>query len=111
LLSAGGQTWRFSPDLGDLTYVDAGFGTNLGTFAVSAEMVEGGALNMNFSAPQGTTGDLSVPYPKSGGRITLREVSGAYGVIVMEITGSPGPGERIEVQGLEGGEWEVRFEK
>lgn len=62
LLSDGGATWEITPDIGDLTFVDAGFSTNLGAFSSQVNASADGMITgMKFSAPTGTTGSVRVP--------------------------------------------------
>ncbi|KGO41074.1 Bacterial alpha-L-rhamnosidase [Penicillium expansum] len=58
LKSAAGATWSIAPQPGNLTSVDAGFVTKLGTFAIDFEVRDGTYQHLRFSTPIGTTGDV-----------------------------------------------------
>ena len=82
--------------MGDLTDVDAGFETPLGTFSntVKASGVNGTVTQMQFSTPKGTTGSVSLP--------------GVVGKLVCN--GSPSVTlVNGEATGLQGGDWTCRF--
>ena len=62
LLTAGGQTWELSPDLGGLTSVDTGFSTTLGSFSSQVEASEDGTITaFKFATPTGTMGSVRLP--------------------------------------------------
>ncbi|KAL2355302.1 bacterial alpha-L-rhamnosidase domain-containing protein [Cryomyces antarcticus] len=110
LLSAGGQTWKMAPALGDLTSVDAGFATSLGMFAAQTNVTASGGMRMSFEAPVGTMGAVSVPYPSCSGKMLLHEVNGASGDLEVDVVAEKGtPTGNIEIDGLEGGQWELDF--
>ena len=104
---AGGQTWVMSPNPGDLESVEAGFQTTLGSFAVSLAQKNGvGISSYNFSAPVGTSGMVSIPLPACVGTITAS--NGALGEKTVPVSGATGNGTaRVEIQGLDGGDWVV----
>lgn len=110
LLSAGGETWLISPQPGDLTHVDAGFETSLGTFAATTTTADAeGGMSVDFLAPAGTMGGVSVPYPNCAGTMTLHETNGACGDVVLVVLENSDAQGRIEVDGLIGGDWQLRF--
>lgn len=86
-----------APQLGDLTSVDAGLTTSRGVFS-SKWSLEGNALRLDISVPQGTTGTVGIPLPNNSTKGTL--------------TGSSMRGEEVEadtfgriwVDGLSGGD-------
>ncbi|KAK4956393.1 hypothetical protein LTR10_005917 [Elasticomyces elasticus] len=61
LLTAGGATWEISPMLGNLTTVDAGFATSLGSFSNQVNASSSGITGMQFTTPAGTTGTVRLP--------------------------------------------------
>ena len=63
LASASGTTWEISPQLGDLTFVEAGFQTALGSFSVAVQTSgpNGTVTSLNFSTPAGTRGTVRLP--------------------------------------------------
>ena len=61
LLTNGGETWAITPELGDLTEVDAGFSTNLGAFASQVNASNGAITGFKFATPTGTSGRVSLP--------------------------------------------------
>ena len=89
--------------------VDAGFETSLGGFSATTTMDANGEMSMDFSAPSGTMGAVSVPYPACSGQMTLREVNGKCEDVVVDVVAQENASGRIEVEGLVGGNWEVRF--
>lgn len=81
--------------MGDLTDVDAGFVTPLGTFSntVKASGINGTIEQMSFSTPKGTSGSVSLPGIK--GRLTC---SGEPSVTLVN----------GEATGLVGGDWTLQ---
>ncbi|EMC93052.1 glycoside hydrolase family 78 protein [Baudoinia panamericana UAMH 10762] len=73
LLSAGGSTWQISPMLGNLTSVDTGFQTTLGSFTSQVNASSGAITGLRFATPSGTTGSVSLP----GVSGSLRATNGA----------------------------------
>ncbi|KAL2701605.1 hypothetical protein AAEP93_005903 [Penicillium crustosum] len=91
LKSAAGATWSIAPQPGDLTFVDAGFVTKLGSFAVAFELRNGTYQHLRFSTPVGTIGDLVLP----GSNGTLISVNGLKVALGADGVAS----------GLAGGNW------
>lgn len=95
LTGPAGTTWRYAPQPGNLTNVDAGFSTKLGVFSSTFQRTDTeGYQKLSFNTPNGTTGDV--------------ELAGTKGTLVSK------NGRRVElvngaVKGLEGGLW--RLEK
>ncbi|KAL5359241.1 Six-hairpin glycosidase-like protein [Aspergillus floccosus] len=92
LTGPAGATWRFAPQPGNLTSVDAGFSTVLGSFDTTFERSEnGGYSRLRFSTPRGTVGDVDL---------------GGEGVLVSE----NGTSVRLvdgAATGLRGGLWRL----
>lgn len=108
LLSAGGKTWRIAPSLGDLKVADAGFSTDVGFFSAKTQLDDDGAWNMEFEAPQGTSGEVKLPELGCVGKVVLEEQSGNYEDILVEIQAADaGP---VTLSGLPGGKWTVNYE-
>jgi hypothetical protein len=63
LESSGGKIWRIEPQVGDLTSVEAGFQTTLGTFSssITTTGVNGSISSLNFTTPSGTSGSIILP--------------------------------------------------
>jgi hypothetical protein len=62
LVSESGKTWRIAPQLGDLSEVEAGFETNLGSFYIEIRTNGNGKISiLRFHTPPGTTGSISLP--------------------------------------------------
>ncbi|KAF9885487.1 hypothetical protein FE257_012814 [Aspergillus nanangensis] len=60
-----GLTWKIAPQFGDLKSAEGGFMTSLGKFSVSWEKkLE--HYTLHFVVPQGTRGNLTLPYIRSG---------------------------------------------
>ena len=74
-VTAAGSTWLFNPQVGNLTFVEAGFPSELGAFEASYSSVESSGFEYQFSAPAGTSGNVSVPKPAACG--------GKEGVLVL----------------------------
>lgn len=55
-----GSSWRLAPQFGDLTAVQAGFSTSLGTFEASWTRSDT-SYALNYTVPEGTTGELLLP--------------------------------------------------
>jgi len=109
LTSAAGQTWKVAPQLGNLTTTDTGFQTPLGSFSAQTNATASAGLNIDFSAPAGTSGVVSVPYPSCGGSLTLDEVNGACSSVTVDVIKAASPSGNIEIDGLQGGQWQLRF--
>jgi hypothetical protein len=60
LLSPGGATWMLAPQFGDLTSVEGGFTTNLGTFSAKWALTSNG-YSLNYNMPNSTSGTLVLP--------------------------------------------------
>jgi hypothetical protein len=56
-----GLTWQLAPQVGDLTHVEGGFTTTLGQFWASWTEDANGGIQLNYSAPGGTNGNVIVP--------------------------------------------------
>ncbi|EON60895.1 hypothetical protein W97_00105 [Coniosporium apollinis CBS 100218] len=111
LVSAGGETWRIAPSLGDLQHVHAGFSTSVGAFEVEVRKeADGAGFSMSFETPEGTEGGLSVEYPACSGRMVLRDRKGRCGDTVVVVESNGAQEGRIVLEGLAGGEWEVAFQ-
>ncbi|KAH7377932.1 alpha-L-rhamnosidase, partial [Cadophora sp. MPI-SDFR-AT-0126] len=95
LTSSMGKTWTISPTLGDLTEVDVGFKSPLGSFSNKVSAKDGKICSMKFSTPGGTTGTVSLP----GVQGELLRGRGA--AIVKLVDG--------KASGLVGGEWTLRL--
>ncbi|KAB8218983.1 Six-hairpin glycosidase-like protein [Aspergillus novoparasiticus] len=93
LTGPAGATWRFAPQPGDLTSVDAGYTTALGLFSTTFKRSENGDYQeLSFTTPQGTTGDV--------------DLAGAEGTLVSA------DGERVSLvkgtaTGITGGSWNL----
>ncbi|KAG9755462.1 bacterial alpha-L-rhamnosidase domain-containing protein, partial [Aureobasidium melanogenum] len=109
LVTAGGRTWKMAPKLGDLSTAHAGFSTSVGTFEVYTNVTSNGSISMDFSTPVGTRGGVAVPYPSCAGTMRLHEVQGRCKDVVLDIQTAANQTGDIEVEGLVGGDWEVRF--
>ncbi|GLA37017.1 hypothetical protein AnigIFM63309_003516 [Aspergillus niger] len=87
-----GATWLYKPQPGNLTQVEAGFSTRLGSFASSFSRSGGRYQELSFSTPNGTTGSVE-----------LGDVSGQLvserGVKVQLVGG--------KASGLQGGKWKL----
>jgi hypothetical protein len=109
LTSAGGRTWIVKPSLGDLTSAEAGFNTGLGSFSVNnTRDAETGAFKIDFETPVGTSGAVSVEYPSCSGTLVLSQAGNE--VATLDVEKDDGPHGRIEIDGLQGGSWEVNFQ-
>lgn len=103
LLSAGGEAWRVAPNLGDLSVAEAGFSTTLGWFEAKTKTSEDG-LEMEFEAPEGTSGEVRVP-ASCEGRIVMQEQNGKCEDITIEV-GATDVGS-ISAAGVAGGKWKA----
>ena len=64
ITSPVGGTWKLAPQFGDLTSVQGGFTTSLGTFQAAWNTTQTG-YTLEFSVPEGTEGTLVLPLLKS----------------------------------------------
>lgn len=87
----GGATWVIAPQPGNLSSVDAGLSTLLGSFSVTFQRTSSGSYrHFNITAPKGTLGTVRLP--------------GSTGVLVS----SSGQQVRLvngTASGLQGGKW------
>ena len=60
--SAAGKTWLIEPQLGGLQNIEAGYQTNVGSFSSHVMALNGGGLNVTFSTPHGTSGNVRLRY-------------------------------------------------
>lgn len=96
LTGPAGNKWYYAPQPGDLTDVHAGFETKLGVFSSAFKRTaRSGYTSLEFSAPNGTVGDVSLP--------------GTNGSLVS------GDGRRVTLvdgvaNGLKGGSWKLHME-
>lgn len=93
LTGPAGSTWKFAPQPGNLTDVDAGFATRLGAFSTTFSRTDDGFQRVSFNAPNGTMGDV--------------ELAGTKGSLVSR------EGKRVDLlngkaKGLAGGHWELK---
>ncbi|KAF2687248.1 glycoside hydrolase family 78 protein [Lentithecium fluviatile CBS 122367] len=102
LRSAGGKTWRIAPTLGDLKFADAGFSTRVGFFSAKTQISESG-WDLEFEAPEGTTGELRIPSTACIGKVALQEASGKCDNINVEVSESNA--DPVTVLGILGGKW------
>lgn len=106
LVAAGGQEWKIAPRLGDLTEVDAGFSTSIGFFSAKTKKdTKTGGLSIEFQAPEGTEGSVSIEYPKCKGTLTLR-AKGCEDVTV-KYTGDASSTGTLDIAGLAGKTWHL----
>ncbi|PLB46847.1 Six-hairpin glycosidase [Aspergillus steynii IBT 23096] len=56
-----GLTWKIAPQFGDLKTVEGGFTTSLGKFQVAWKR-KPDEYTLHFSVPEGTRGDLTLPF-------------------------------------------------
>lgn len=67
IISAGGKQWQIEPQVGDLTTVESGITTPLGSFTVDITADgKGGITAFSFVTPAGTTGDVVLPGGTTG---------------------------------------------
>ncbi|KEF56716.1 uncharacterized protein A1O9_06906 [Exophiala aquamarina CBS 119918] len=77
--SAAGKTWLVAPQLGGLHSVEAGYQTNVGSFASRAIAMPHGGLNVTFNTPVATSGKAQLRYSGLLGRLTVpRDSTGHY---------------------------------
>lgn len=67
IIASAGQKWKIVPAVGDLTSVESGMSTTLGTFSVDITADgKGGITAFSFVTPDGTTGDVVLPSGTTG---------------------------------------------
>ncbi|KAG9696044.1 bacterial alpha-L-rhamnosidase domain-containing protein, partial [Aureobasidium melanogenum] len=109
LVTAGGRTWKMAPKLGNLSTAHAGFSTPVGSFEAFTNVTSNGSISMDFSTPVGTTGGVGIPYPSCAGIMRLHEVQGRCKDVIFDIQAAANQTGDIEVEGLVGGDWQLRF--
>ena len=95
------------PSPGDLTAVEAGFSTGLGTFA-AGYVSKGRGWEYSFKAPKGTNGILSVETPDCDRLPTIVGDGGSRKVVAVSAKSSAND-DRTEVDGLVRGSWKATF--
>lgn len=65
-----GLTWKIAPQFGDLKTVEGGFTTSLGKFQVSWKR-KPDEYTLRFSVPEGTRGDLLLPFVTRGDKPSI----------------------------------------
>ncbi|ORY14279.1 bacterial alpha-L-rhamnosidase domain-containing protein [Clohesyomyces aquaticus] len=105
ILSAGGKTWRVAPNLGDLKFADAGFSTSLGKFSAKTQISDG-ALQIDFEAPAGTTGEVTIPSISCAGTMLVQKINGYGEDIKVDIIN---PNVPLSLAGVAGGQWNIKF--
>lgn len=113
MVGGGGQEWLIAPRLGGLATVDAGYATPLGMFSAHTNAsADVGVTGIDFSAPVGTTGSVSLPYPACAGTVRLVEVNGASEPVTLEVAAAEegtSMSASVEIGGLAGGDWQLRY--
>lgn len=95
-MTAAGQQWRIQPQVGDLTSVESGMSTTLGSFSVEITADgNGGITAFSFVAPDGTVGDVVLPSDTIG---SLTSSSGE----TVELTSGV-------AAGVSGGSWSLTY--
>ncbi|KAE8151644.1 Six-hairpin glycosidase-like protein [Aspergillus avenaceus] len=94
LTGRAGATWRFAPQPGNLSRVDAGYKTALGLFASKFARENDAYRSLNFTTPQGTFGEV--------------QLAGTDGTLVSEA------GEKIPLvdgaaTNVRGGSWTLQL--
>lgn len=105
LTSAAGKTWKLAPSLGGLKDVEAGYETTVGPFSSSIKADSDGGLTIEFSAPTGTSGVISVEHPGKAGKLTIHDVNCKSGDIVVQFTA--GETGRVEAYHVPGGTYSI----
>lgn len=105
LLGGGGNTWRIAPSFGDLTVADAGFSTGIGFFSAKTQVANRG-FEIDFETPSGTSGEVRIPKASCAGTALLKEPSGKYGALEIDITHA---NAAMTVADVPGGKWKVTF--
>ena len=89
-----GKEWTLAPQFGDLQFAEAGFVTGLGKFWASWEVRRGGERYvLEFSAPEGTSGVVTLPALPAGceGNVSMnrkrRGKLDAGGTMQLEVQG------------------------
>lgn len=84
------------PEVGDLTSVESGMSTTLGSFSVEiAADGNGGITAFSFVTPDGTTGDVVLPSDTTG---TIMSSSGETVALTSGVA-----------TGVSGGSWSLTF--
>lgn len=94
ITGAAGATWRIAPQPGNLTEVDAGFTTDLGSFATSFQLTNDGKgyKEFSFTTPSGTQGDVKL----AGVEGALVSDSGRIKLVNGAATGVKGGSWKLE---------------
>ncbi len=95
LTSSIGKTWTISPTLGDLTDVDVGFQTPLGSFSNTVHAENGTIRSMKFNTPAGTTGSVLLPGVQG-------ELIGHTRAAIVKLVDG-------KASGVAGGQWTLRL--
>lgn len=105
LTSAAGKTWKLAPSLGGLENVEAGYETTVGSFSSNVKAAGDGGLTIEFSAPTGTSGVISVEHPGKAGKLRIHDVDCKSGDIVVQF--AAGETGRVETHNVSGGTYKI----
>jgi hypothetical protein len=92
----GGKEWSLAPQMGDLSFAEAGFTTPLGSFSAGWKK-HGDTLSLSVSTPKGTRGEVILP---STVKMTTK--------VDAQMSQSP-LGETLQTFSLQGGEQTFTF--
>ena len=107
-IGADGSTWLFAPQPGNLTDVQAGYETAIGSFSAHYTASQDGSWAYEFAAPAGTAGTVRVPYPARSGEANLTARDGSCSSSAR-IDASQTQGTYVEFGNLAGGDWILSF--
>ena len=104
-----GSTWLMAPQPGNVTDIQAGYVTSLGSFSAHWTNCQNGSWTYDFSAPNGTTGSVKAPYPSSAGKIVLTGNGDSTPCSSMPVDPSQAHSAYVEFDDLAGGNWTLAF--
>ncbi|KAM0136265.1 hypothetical protein ACHAO1_004742 [Botrytis cinerea] len=104
---AAGKSWSVAPNLGGLTDIEAGFETDLGSFAVKVAGSSGRLESIEITTPKGTVGSISVPYTNQTATINLQNRDGEEVAMTRQIAAGNATSGRYVVENVAGGNWTV----
>lgn len=113
ITSAGGATWSFAPQLGDLTAVQAGYETPAGALSVDLSVgTKNGGKTYSFElvTPAGTSGQVVLEYPGCAGTVVAKDKDGKMADVSVNVGAAEQETGKVDMGTLQGGSWTMTFE-
>ena len=107
LIGPAGKTWLYAPQPGNLTSMDAGFSTTLGTFSSKYNITSTGG-SFEVCAPEGTKGSVRIALTGQSGSAGLYDKKSGKAMQKRSLSGISNG--HVEFNEVKGGEWVIKVE-